>query len=279
MKPMATVTPGPEGLGRRVARHLRVWRQFVVLAFVREAEYRVNFLVNLLDGIAQLGLAVATFLLIYRHSETIGGWTRDQALLLVGIYRVVDGLIGLQVTPNLRSISGYIRRGELDFYLLRLVSSQFLVSLRRLRLDEVGNVLIGLGLVIYAGNAAGVAWNALAVIEATAFLLCGLVLLYALWFCTVTLTFWLVQVDTLDLIFYGLFETARYPVTYFSGIVRAVLTFVIPVAFATTFPAQALLGVADRRLLAIGAALAVVALLGTRTFWNFAVRHYSSASS
>ena len=270
---------GGEGQRQRVTRHLRVWRQFVVMAFVREAEYRVHFLLNLVDGIAQLALAVATFLLIYRYTDTIAGWSRDEALLLVGIYRVVEGLIGLQIAPNMRAISGYIRRGEMDFYLLRPVSGQFLVSLRRLQLNEIGNVLVGLGLAFYAGNAAGVRWGVLAVAEAAAFLTCGLILLYALWFFTVTLSFWLVQVDTLDLLFFGLFETARYPVTYFTGAVRAVLTFVVPVAFATTFPAQALLGSADRRLLAVGAALAIGALLGTRAFWNYAVRHYGSASS
>lgn len=276
---MSGATARREGRGRQVARHLRVWRQFVVMAFVRETEYRAHFFLNLLNGIAQLALAVATFLLIYRYTDTIAGWTRDEALLLVGIYRVVEGLIGLQITLNMRSISGYIRRGELDFYLLRPISSQFLVSLRRLRLEEIGNVLVGLGLALYAGNAAGVHWSALAVAEAAGFLLCGVILLYALWFFTVTLSFWLVQVDTIDLIFFSLLETARYPVNYYTGAVRALLTFVIPVAFATTFPAQALLGGADHRLLPIGAALAVVALLGTRAFWNYAVRHYSSASS
>lgn len=77
------MVPGHERPGRRVARHLRVWRQFVIMAFVREAEYRVHFLLSFFDGLAQLALAVATFLLIYRYTDTIAGWTRDEALLLV----------------------------------------------------------------------------------------------------------------------------------------------------------------------------------------------------
>lgn len=275
-------SPAPqprESLARQVVRHLRVWRQFVVMAFVREAEYWVNFFVNVFDGVAQLALAVATFLLIYQYTDEIAGWSRAEALLLVGIYRAVAGLIGLLIEANMMAIPGYIREGEMDFHLLRPVSSQFLVSLRRLRLDEAVNMAIGLGLAIYAGNQAGVRWSALGVLEAAAFMLCGVVLLYALWFGTVTLSFWLVQVDTLDQLFFGLFETARYPVTFFKGAVRALLTFAVPVAFATTFPTQALLGQADRRLLPVGLALAALALLGARAFWNYAVRHYSSASS
>ena len=264
---------------RRVLGYLRLWRRFAIIAFVRETEYRANFFIGVGEGLAQLALAVVTFLLLYRFTNTVAGWSQAQALLLVGIYRIADGVIGLQIAPNMFAISGYIRRGEMDFLLLRPVSSQFLSSLRMLELPEAANALGGLALAIYAGNSAGVHWSALGVAAALAFGVCGLILLYALWFFTVTLSFWLVQVDTLDTLFYSLFETARYPVSFFKGLIRALLTFAVPVAFATTFPAQALLGTADLRLLPVGLALAATALVATHLFWNYAVRHYSSASS
>ncbi len=114
---------------------------------------------------------------------------------------------------------------------------------------------------------------------AAAFIICGLLLLYAIWFGIVTCSFWLVQLSTIGTLFYSVFETGRYPVSFFPGVVRAVLTFVVPVAFATTFPVDALLGRADLRLLLAGALLAVFGLFATHLFWNYAVRHYSSASS
>ncbi len=264
---------------RRWARHLRVWRRFVIMAFVREAAYHAHFVVGRLDGIAQLALAVTVFLLVYRYTDAVAGWSRDEALLLTGIYRIVEGLIALQIAPNMRAIAGYIRRGELDFYLLRPVSSQFLVSLRRLQPDELGNVLVGLGLAVYAGNAAGVRWGAAGLVEAAAFLLRGLVLLYALWFATVTLAFWLVQVDTLDLLFYSLFETARYPVSYFAAAGPRGPHLRYPGRLRHDLPGAGPPCGAERRLLPLGILLAAGALLGSRAFWNAAVRHYGSASS
>src|SRR5512143_3852686 len=129
-------------------RYLRLWRRFVALAFMGQMEYRVNFLLGVGEGAAQLALAMLTFALLYSFTDQVGGWTLTQVWLLVGIYRVADGLIGLQITPNLLSITGYIRSGEMDLLLLRPVSSQFLVSLRLLSLPEVVNVLIGLGLAV-----------------------------------------------------------------------------------------------------------------------------------
>ena len=154
-------------------RYLRLWRQFVITAFMREAEYRMNFVIGVGEGLAQLALAVISFLLLYRFTDQVAGWTQAEVLMLVGVYRIVEGLINLQIAPNMRAISGYIRNGEMDFMLLRPVSSQFLVSLRTLELPEGVNVLIGLLLLIYAGGAAGVRWSAGSVLAAGAFGLCG----------------------------------------------------------------------------------------------------------
>ena len=257
----------------------RLWRRFAALSFAREAEYRANFLVNVGEAAIQVTLAVLTLLLLYRYTDQIAGWSQAEVLMLAGVYRMVEGLIALQIAPNMLAISGAIRRGDMDFLLLRPVPSQFLVSTRLMAPPELANVLIGLGLAAYAGQLAGVALDARRLAMAACFLLCGLLLLYALWFGTVTLSFWLVQVDTLDQLFYGFFEAARYPVTFFKGLVRALLTFVVPVAFATTFPTEALLGEADWRMLVAGVGLTALALAGTNRFWRYSVRHYSSASS
>ncbi|MGI8912268.1 MAG: ABC transporter permease [Chloroflexota bacterium] len=257
----------------------RLYRRFLILAFVRQAEYRVNFLLSVGVGLVNVVLAVLTFLLLYRFTSTVAGWTRAQVLLLLGVYRIVEGLVSLQVAPNLRALGPAIRSGDMDFLLLRPVSSQFLVSLRTLKPAELVNVFVGLALTVYAGNLAGVRWGVVNASEALLFGICGLIVLYAIWFLIVTCAFWLVQVDTLDELFYSVTQAAGYPVDFFRGGIRTLLTFVVPVAFATTFPAQALLGRADARLLPVGILLAAAALLATRLYWRFAVRSYSSASS
>jgi ABC-2 type transport system permease protein len=260
-------------------RYLRLWRRFFVTALVREAEYRFSFALSAFEGLSQVLLVVLTFELIYQFSDQIAGWRREQILLLVGLYRVVDGIVSAQVAPNVLALPGYVRTGELDFHLLRPVSSQFLVSTRRLILPELTNVLIGFGLVAYAAGPAGVIWNVTAMARALVLLLCGVVLLYAVWFAIMTCSIWLVQLDTLEYLFFSLFQAAQYPVHFFSGAARALFTFAFPVAFATTFPTEVLLGRGDPRLVPLALVMASAALVATHLFWRRALRHYESASS
>lgn len=260
-------------------RYPRLWLRFAATAFMNEAEYRFNFLVGVAERFAQVAIAVLSVLIMFRFTRQVAGWSAAQVLLLVGLYRVVEGLLNLQIAPNMIALSGYIQNGDMDFLLLRPISSQFLVSCRLMTLPEIVNVLIGLSLAVFAAHSAGLHVSIVGLVAAVGFCLCGLILLYALWFFTVTWSFWLVKVDTLDTLFYSAFEAARYPVDFFKGAIRALLTFVIPVAFATTFPVEALRGSIDLRLLLAGLVMSVLGLLATHLFWDHAVRHYSSASS
>nr|MCU0494790.1 ABC-2 family transporter protein [Chloroflexaceae bacterium] len=57
------------------------------------------------------------------------------------------------------------------------------------------------------------------------------------------------------------------------------LTFIVPIAFMTTFPAAALLGLLDPLYLALAPVIAALLLLASRAFWRVALRSYTSASS
>ncbi len=182
-------------------RYPRLWRQFAVNAIVREAEYRVNLLLSVLEGLAQVTLAILTLLLLYRFTPRVAGWTAADVLILLGIYRIVDGIISLQLAPNMLAIGPAIRRGDMDFLLLRPVSTQFLVSLRLLEIPEAINIVIGLGLTVYAIHLAGAHPSLGGILAAALFCGCGILLLYALWFTTVVLAFWLIQTNNIDALF------------------------------------------------------------------------------
>jgi ABC-2 type transport system permease protein len=94
-----------------------------------------------------------------------------------------------------------------------------------------------------------------------------------------SLTFWLVDLNRTDRLGNTIIEIGRFPVTFYHGWVRYVLTTVIPVAFLTTFPAQALLGRLDIWLAGVAVAVAVLSLGAGVAAWKVALRSFTSASS
>jgi ABC-2 type transport system permease protein len=76
-----------------------------------------------------------------------------------------------------------------------------------------------------------------------------------------------------------LLAAGRYPISAYPVILRFVFTLVLPVAFLTTFPAEAILGELKFNILFFGLILSSLFFIFSRLFWKFALKHYTSASS
>ena len=256
--------------------HLRLWWQFLISDAMQLMEYRVNFVVGLVKQCATLALSIFSLGLLYQYTEEIAGWSRSELLLLLGVFWVFSGVWDV-LLDGLSQVTYDVRRGVMDFVLLRPVSAQFLLSFRRVALLDCTNVILGGALIVYAGRQLQLSWSPWGVLQALLFCACGFVTIYALRFMLVSCVFWLTSVRTLYDLLHPVFEVGQYPVAFFNGWVRFFLSFVVPVAFATTFPAEALLGTADARLLPVGLALAAATLYASHRFWLVAVRRYASA--
>ena len=258
--------------------HVRLWRQFLLSDAMRLMEYRANFVFGIVKQSATLALTIFGFGLLYERTDEIAGWSKPELLVLLGVFWVFNGVWDV-LLEGMSMVTYDVRAGAMDFVLLRPVSAQFYLSFRRVALLDGVNVLLGLALVVYAGEQAGVVWSVGNVLLACLFCACGFVTIYALRFMLVSCVFWLTNVRTLHDLLHPVFQVGQYPVTFFDGWARFFLSFVVPVAFASTFPAEALLGNADVRLAPVGAALAIGSLYASHRFWRVAVRRYTSADA
>jgi ABC-2 type transport system permease protein len=80
-------------------------------------------------------------------------------------------------------------------------------------------------------------------------------------------------------LFRAIWDTARFPVTAFPAVLRVALTFVMPIAFMTTVPAEALLGLASTASVVSAIGISGVMFVLSAQFWKLTIRNYSSASS
>lgn len=258
-------------------RYLKILRLFWSTAIATELEYRLNFLIATITSIANLVGSLFGLFLFYRTDYTFQGWSWQEAIIVLGLFTLLQGFSATFLVPNLNSIVKQVELGTLDFVLLKPISSQFWLSTKTLSPWGLPDLLFGLILIIYAGHNLGLVWyNYLASVIPLSF---GIIILYSLWFMLGATSIWFVKINNVTEVLRGLLEAGRYPMVAYPAIYRFFFTFVIPVAFLTTVPAETMLNRSDLSWSLGAAALAVVLFAGSVFFWRFALRFYTSASS
>jgi ABC-2 type transport system permease protein len=244
-----------------------------------ELEYRVNFIgllfLSLIDAVWSIGGA----LLFYSHRATIGGWTFNQCLIVIGLYFLAYGFVDVVMRPNIDDIVEHIRTGTMDFVLVKPINSQMHATLRRFRFQKLSSVAVGCSIIIYALIQLHQAPDIGQLLLFMCVCMGSMVLLYSAMTLLATLSFWLVDVTNIDDFIVGFLEAGRFPADAFPEPVRKIITFVIPIAFITTIPAEVLLGRLTLALVVYGWAIALLLLAASIGLWRVALQHYTSASS
>ena len=259
--------------------YLRLLWVFFRIGVMGELAYRVNFLIQLFQSILDLFTALGGLAVVFAYTDRLGGWRPDELVALVGVYFLVGGMIRLVIQPSMERLIESVRQGTLDFTLVKPEDAQLLVSIQQVQIWKLIDVVLGVGVLSVALARLGetVGWG-----QAAAFgvaLLAGGAIVYSFWLILATTSFWFVKVENILVIFQSMYEAGRWPVSLYPGWLRFALTFLVPVAFATTVPAEALAGRLTGQTLPGAVALAAAMLIASRLFWRVGIRMYSGASA
>jgi ABC-2 type transport system permease protein len=260
-------------------RYLKVLRLFWTTAIAAELEYRLNFAIATLSSLANLAGSLFGLFLFYGTGTgyRFQGWSWYEAMLVLGMFTVLQGFAEIFLVPNLNRIVQQVEQGTLDFVLLKPISSQFWLSTRMVSPWGFPDFFFGTAIILYAGGQLGLSiGNYLLSIAPILF---GFAILYSLWFILGATSIWFVKIYNVTEVLRGLLEAGRYPMVAYPAGYRVFFTFIVPVAFLTTIPAEAMLGRSNITWLLGSGILAIILLLGSKLFWQFAQRFYTSASS
>ncbi len=260
-------------------RYFKTIRLFWATALASQLEYKLNFLIELLAMLGTLMGSVFILSLFFSGGRQLGAWTWESALVIQGVYTFLDGLTNAILRPNLTEIVNYVREGTLDYVLLKPIDSQFWLSVKKFSFAGLPEIILGLSIVFWAVIQSGSTLSIYSIIIFITSLLIGFVILYSVWFLIAASSIWFVKTWNATEVLRALLAAGRYPISAYPVVLRFVFTLVLPVAFLTSFPAQAILGELKFNILFIGLLLSILFFTISRLFWNFALRHYTSASS
>ncbi|MDF2631332.1 MAG: hypothetical protein K0R39_5163 [Symbiobacteriaceae bacterium] len=261
-------------------RLLRILGRVLALSVQRELAHRVNLTISVTMMVIDLAASVATLGLVFTQTATLAGWRPAEALALLGAFQLVTGLLNTFIEPNLAWFAEKVTGGRLDDTLLQPVPSFFMLSLGACQPLALPRVLLGGALLVWA-TVAGEGVTALGVAGCVALLAAGVVITWAVRVLLATLAFWAPGFEP-SVLFSAFWQLGRYPVGVYHPVVRQLLTYVVPVAFVATFPAEALMrggGGLGLGLGALGAGAALLALGAAGLAWRAGVRRYTGATS
>lgn len=258
---------------------LRLLRTLIALNIQQELAYRADAIVNMLLSLMWLGWDLLGLGIIFSNTDALAGWSPGQLIALLGVFRLVNTLMGALIWPNTERFNAAMRDGTLDYTLLQPAPSLFLVTFTRIIVWRIWDTALGAALIVIG---IGMSGDSARTGDILAFLLLfasGTAIIYSLWVVMLAITFLFVKLDNNVTVLQALLDTGRYPSAVYPVWLRVIVTFVIPVALATSVPVRALRGeLAWPQILAFLAVGAGAVLVAIRA-WKAGVRRYAGASS
>lgn len=258
---------------------LRLMRKLLQINALNELQYRANFFMQVFNAVLELAFGLVGLSIVLYHTEHLAGWARAELLAVLGVYMIIAGLTRVVIQPNMMQLMRDVHRGGLDFKLIKPVDAQILVSAWEMELWKLLEVLLGAGVLGFAVIRLGAVIGAGQALAFGLMLLCGGLIVYSFWLILTTTAFWFVQIWGLLMLFDSVYQAGRWPVTIYPTWLRLGLTFIVPVTFAVTIPAQALTGRLNWPTLLLSLALTGLFLTVSRWFWKVGLKRYAGASA
>ncbi len=260
-------------------RYLRMWWSFFRNALSREMEFRWHFLAMFGMDIVWYSVQYLLFEVLYLYAPNLGGFSRPDILLFLGTLFVIDALNMMLSSANFWGFSDLVRSGELDFYLVKPLSTAFLCMFRYPSVGSMFNLIVAISFLIYALTGIPLAERWLGLVLYPFFVVLGVMTMMAFQFVFMAVNVRVVGSDGLSWILMNLETFGQRPDSIYSGMVRKIMLTAVPMAMLASIPARLLMHQPDYLLIGISGACALLWYIVSLNFFNKALVKYSGASS
>jgi len=258
---------------------LKLLSSFLKVNIQMSLAYRADTIVNILLNLMWLGWELLSLNIIFSNTTTIGGWGFGELIALLGVFRLVNTLMIALIWPNTEKFNQSIRDGSMDYTILQPINSLFLVTFSRITVWRIWDLLLAIILIVAGINLAGDIVTPLNILTFILLAISGMVIIYSLWIVLIAMTFWFTKFDNNVTILQALLDAGRYPATVYPAWLRVIVTFIIPIAVATTVPLQALRGELGPDQILLFFVVSIISFWVASKIWQQGLKRYSGASS
>jgi len=253
--------------------------QITRISLARAMIYKANFLSQVLIEIGWSSVTLVSIELIFTNITTMVGWDKGELLFIYSIYRFSQAIYAIFFRKGIRELPSAVNLGNLDQILTKPVNSVFLIVTKYVALDRFSQIIIAFLILLYAQANHPFIWSPLNVSLYCLFCLLGAFIRFSLAFSIHLPVFWIQKLANLERLEITFFGFSRYPRKVFPPFFQAIFSFFLPVLFTAAIPAEILTSRTPLYWTVLVILVTLVLFIFSLKFFNFALRHYSSASS
>ncbi|MGF1581648.1 MAG: ABC transporter permease [Gemmataceae bacterium] len=271
-----------------MGKYFRIWFALGRYGFIREMTFRSNFLIKVTVEVLWLSILLIFYNAVFANTDSVATWSRSEYMFYVGCYFSFSSILEAFFLENCGEFANLIRTGDLDFYLLKPIDEQFLLSCRKIDWSTIPSIFMGIGVMVF--SLVDLSWE-FDIVKLGLFVVlmaCGVGIGYSFLLMITASSVWLVRNQSLYEIWWLFSSLLRYPRDIFtksnvdSMVIRSigwVFTFVLPILLAINVPANVMVKAFEPWFMVLSVVMAVVLLTLSRWVFRSAMRHYRSASS
>ena len=249
-------------------RYLKLYGMFLSQYIKTLMQSKVDFFVGFIAFFFIQASGIAFLYLVFNQIPDLKGWSFEELLFIYGFAQIPRGLDHM-FTDYIWILAGnVVVRGQFDRYLLRPLNPLFQLIAERFQADGIGEVIIGILLVIYSYNKLDLSFTFIKYILMVILIMAATVIYTSIKLFFASLAFWIKRSQSILYMFYMTADFSKYPIGIYHKIIRYFITFIIPFALTAYIPASYFLGVTSLQLalgLVIGMAI-VLWLIAYNTF-------------
>ncbi len=263
-------------------RYVRIWLALAQYGLLRELAFRGNFLIKLFVEVLWLTILLVFYATVFSQTSVVASWTQAQYLFFIGCYFALGGVLETFFIENCNDFANLVRTGDLDFYLLKPIDEQFLITCKRVDWSTAPNVLMGSGVMIFGLIKMNWQFDAVQLVLFLALFACGVALAYGFLVLLSALSIWFVRNQSLYEVWWLFSTLMRYPRDIFrhwASPIAWFFTFLVPIMLVVNVPARTLAKAFEPLFALYTVGATIVVLVVSRQFFRYALRRYRSASS
>ena len=242
-------------------------------------EYKTDFFIGVFSTLLIQFCGIFFVWILFENVKTINGWTFYEITFVYGFLTLAKAL-DMLFFDNLHALGWeYVRGGKFDILLTKPISPLFQLIASMIQQDGLGSFITGIIIVSKSLYELKIHLGAMDILLLVIFVLSGAMILAAINIITATSAFWTVNSHVIMGSVASLQDFALYPILIYPKFIGFLLTWIVPYAFASFYPANYFLHKGFYNYAFFSPFIAVLVWYISLKVWNFGLKNYTSTGS